>query len=139
MKKNVILFVALLTFSFTMYSQTTQDEYNYLTKDYVVKRNEPGFELKKGYAMENLFFNDADTTSITMQKFVRVDGSNKIAVAYLLGYKKGKNPTEFTIIPHPKSEEAVNNAFWKSLNNGKAVSSEKFQYIISTIARQLIW
>ncbi len=137
MKKSILAF-AILTCSFVSYSQTTQEEYNYLTKDYPTHRNDKGFEIKKGYEMQNLFFNDADSVSITMQKFVKVDGDKKTAVAYVLGYKKGKNATEFICIPHPNtSVSEVNSAFWKSL--GTSNSSEKYQFVVSTLARQLTW
>ena len=48
-KEQAILVLAILTCSFISYSQTTQEEYNYLTKDYPTHRNDKGFEIKKGY------------------------------------------------------------------------------------------
>lgn len=139
MKIRSLAILALSLCSIGGFSQTTQEEYDYLTKDYVAHYKEKTFEIKKGYEMENLFFNDADTTSITMQRLVKIDGDKKKPVAYLLGYKKGKKPTEFICIPNPKSESSVNNAFWNSLFNKSTNDTEKFQYVVSTMARQMVW
>lgn len=134
--KKYILTLAIFACSTALFSQTTSEEYNYLTKDYVAHRNDAGFELMKGYAIENLYFNDENGTSITIQKFVK--GEAKTPVAFLLAFKKGKNPTEFICIPHPKTTAAdVNSAYWKSLESNN--SPEKYQYVVHTLGRYLAW
>ena len=71
------------------------------------------------------------------KKVVKFSNSGK-TLSLFEGYKKGKNATEFICIPHPNtSVSEVNSAFWKSL--GTSNSSEKYQFVVSTLARQLTW
>ena len=52
MKKVIVIF--LLAFSFqNLFSQTTQEEYNYITKGYKIQL-ESGLDMKKGYSLTEL-------------------------------------------------------------------------------------
>lgn len=55
MKKITLLFII---FSFSSYAQTTQEEYNYVTKGYA-ETIAKGLDLKKGYTLDHVYlYND---------------------------------------------------------------------------------
>ncbi len=118
MKKNLL--IALLLLSISAFGQTTQDEYNYLSKEYkILKDSFP--PMKKGYsfvAATKALTAFGDTVrNVSFYGLLR-KGQTK-PVATLMTYNKANGQTSYFCIPTldaPKNIwlqtfEAVGNAF----------------------------
>jgi len=109
-------------------SQTTIDEYNYLTKGYEIQINN-GLGMKRGYYMHELvnkeidiedviFRGDdslkhkAETMQATLNVLYRLPTKKVAAYLAVIEYRKSK---WYICIPHPSSNEAVLDLYKESL------------------------
>lgn len=137
MKKTIIFLFTAMTVSLTGLSQTTAEEYNYLTKGYKVQI-ESGLDMKKGYEFEDVDAVTAGVRTATLKKLVKVNGGQKKTAAYLIIYQKEGNPKEYICVPNPNSDKQVTDAFWNNLypSGDQSARLQLFTYLLS---RRLIW
>lgn len=138
MKKTIIHLFAAMTVSLTVSSQTSAEEYNYLTKGYKVQI-ESGLDMKKGYELEDVDAVTAGPRTVSLKKLNKVTGTQKKTAAYLIIYQKDTNPKEYICVPNPNSEKEVTDAFWNMLYNGTGDHSAKLQLISYLLSRRLNW
>ena len=140
MKKSIllscILTVALL--STRTHAQTTMEEYNYVIKGYKVQV-ESGLDMKKGYELTQIDKSSAGERVATLSKLVKVSGTQKKTVAYMITYNKSSGATEYFCIPQPNSDDEIKDLFWKSLYNGEGDHSAKLQLFTYLLSRTLLW
>lgn len=121
MKKIFFTCLALLTIYFSSNAQTTQEEYNYVTKGWK-KHLDEGSDVKHGYEMImideiNSATKDGSKRSVSMYSFVKKSPVRKIA-AYMVTYKKDNDPVEYICVPHPESAPEINKQYYTTLYNG---------------------
>jgi hypothetical protein len=138
MKKSLFLAFFLLTLVISGISQTSMEEYNYITKGYKVQL-ESGLDMKKGYEFEDLNSHTAGIRTASLKKLVKINSGKRQIAAYMIVYQKEQSPKEYFCIPNPKSAEDVIAAYWTALYNGTGDSSAKLQLIIYLISNQLVW
>jgi len=104
MKKFTILFIAVMLV-FKAFSQTTQEEYNYITKGYAIQISS-GLDMKKGYSFGILGqweFNTNNTIVKCEFKSLMRDGQKTpCAIMMIVTYKgtwSNGNVTEYVCIP----------------------------------------
>ncbi|MCX6312604.1 MAG: hypothetical protein NT084_13325 [Bacteroidetes bacterium] len=107
--RTYFLFFIFIAMYATSFSQTTQEEYNYLTKGYKTQVVEQGGDLKKGYVLEQVCSLSDTLESTTMYCFKRISGEQKTIAAYLIVYSSGIEgyPTEYICIPSPGSSKEI--------------------------------
>lgn len=127
MKKNQILKVALmLTILFCVnksFGQTTQEEYNYITKGYKVQV-ESGLDMKKGYSLTDLGKWSIPTGTVVRQcEFKALIKTGQIKPsAIMMIYNRTDNGTKFYIcIP---SSDASNEIWNQTLDFIKTTFKE---------------
>lgn len=136
MKKIFTFFAAFFVLSVVSYSQTTLEEYNYITKGYKVQI-ESGLDMKKGYTLTNL--GDWGLTFGTEKRNVEFKGlyraNESLPCAIMMIFKRTDIPTGATYyvcIPHPKSDESI----WKlTLDFVNTHTSEKS----TAMSKTIIW
>lgn len=138
MKKKIIIALSLICIALHGISQTSLEEYNYITKGYKVQM-ESGLDMKKGYELEDLKSNTAGVRTASLKKLVKVNAGKKQTVAYMIVYQKEQSPREYYCIPSPKSEKDILDTYWTALYNGSGDNSAKLQIIMYVISSQLIW
>lgn len=139
-KKHLIILSILFTVNLNAKSQTSLEEYNYLTKGYQIYK-EYGGDMKRGYEMQFIdqqTSGDRDAILLAFKK-----SSNKQVVAYLLIYsyyssKLQKTIKEYICIPHPDSNESIKNQFWGQLENSGDTAA-RLRVIAFLLARNLNW
>ena len=141
MKKCIAFFTLLLLFNFSLKSQTSIEEYNYVIKGYKAQVIDQGGDLKKNYELENIDKLTVSGRTVELRKLLKVDGKQKIIVAYMLIYQKDLLPKEYICVPQPNSEEEVLDLFWKVLYNNPILGdgTSRLQIILTILTRQLIW
>lgn len=138
MKNLFVLMIVLFAFA-NVYSQTTLEEYNYLTKGYKVQI-ESGLDMKKGYEIEELDKTESGERTVTLYILNRIGSSKKEIAAYLVVYQKQGNPKEYICIPHYKSEQEVMAKFWSALYDGSNINStERLQLILYQLTYAIKW
>ena len=138
MKKKIILALSLFCISLNGISQTSLEEYNYITKGYKVQM-ESGLDMKKGYELEDIKSHTSGVRTASLKKLVKVNAGKKQTVAYMVVYQKEQNPKEYYCIPSPKSEKDILDTYWTALYNGSGDNSAKLQIIMFVISSELIW
>ena len=131
--KNGVFLVVIFTFfifSMKLYSQTTQEEYNYVTKGYP-DQIDKGLDMKKGYHFVDLNENSVTTgTTVRSCKFKALmrEGQTK-PCAILCIYSRSDNGfKDYLCIPtYDAPKEIWDQAF------------EKFKTYSETGATALIW
>lgn len=135
MKKTLVLIIASLTITINGISQTTLEEYNYITKGYKVQI-ESGLDMKKGYEFEDV---DKVKIGIRVAELKKlINGQKKIA-AYMIIYQKENGPKDYICIPSPNSDKEVTDAFLNNLYNGSGDNSAKLQLFTYLLSRKLNW
>lgn len=107
--KKLQLFALLFTLSVAAIAQTTETEYNYLTKGYKIQL-ESGLDMKKGYSFKN-----TGDWSVDYPNFKRVvefkalyRDNDSIPCATLMILKRtDTNFEEYICIPHYKSDASI--------------------------------
>lgn len=133
MKKNYLIGTALMLtilISITKsFGQTTQEEYNYLTKGYKVQV-ESGLDMKKGYQLQDLNYQTITSGSTertcTFKAFIR-NGETK-PCAILCIYSRDKSIIDYLCIPTYDTPKAI----WDE-------TFQKFNTYTEVGATTLIW
>ena len=130
-------------------AQTTQTEYDYITKGYRAQVLEQGGDLKSGYRLVDLGEagtrqgEGRDTTSVLRQAwlkgFYKTVGASSKLVAYMLVYQRGGGPKEYLCIPSPLSDAGVLQQYLNALYNGQGDSSYRLQAIAQLLSQHLSW
>lgn len=131
--KNKLLFTLVATlFTITVVAQTTEEEYNYVTKGYKVQM-ESGLDMKKGYSLKDLgnwsLNFGSDGTREAVFKGLYRDNSTKSCAIMLIYKRPSTGYTEYYCIPTidapqnlwDKTLEQINTHFTEQ--NAKAVYS----------------
>ena len=132
MKKSILLFALLFSAITFVKAQTTEEEYNYVTKGYKVQM-ESGLDMKKGYTLKDLGnwslnFGSDGTREATFKGLYR-DNSSKPCAIMLIYKRPSSGYTEYYCIPTidapsnlwDKTLEQINTHFTEQ--NAKAVYS----------------
>lgn len=138
MKKIIFFLFATVTFSLTAISQTTTEEYNYVTKGYKTQID-GGLDMKKGYTLEDVDDASAGGRNATLKRLVKTTGGQRKIAAYMIIYQKDGSPKEYICVPNANSNKEVTDAFWYSLYNSNTDSSSKLQLITYLLSRSLNW
>jgi len=120
MKRIFTFFAALLVLSVVSFGQTTQEEYNYITKGYKVQI-ESGLDMKKGYSLKDLgdwgLTFGAEKRNVEFKGLYRTNETKPCAIMMI--YKRtdiSNGATYYICIPHPKSEESIWNSTLEFIN-----------------------
>lgn len=115
--KSFIIFVIAMSHSFFIKAQTTQEEYNYLTKGYKVQM-ESGLDMKKGYTLEDLgdwsYAHGTEIRKCTFKSLIRENDG--LPCATLLIYQRADIPNGavfYICIPSFDAAEDI----WQQTNN----------------------
>jgi hypothetical protein len=137
--KKLILF-ALLMVSLTTFSQTTLDEYNYVTKGYKIQL-ESGLDMKKGYSMVKVGGSYTEERKATFYRFNKQGTTRGQArlVAYMIEYDRKGKPKEYYCVPHKDSEKEIKSLFFQSLNTPNADNSAKLLLFVNLLTEYLDW
>ena len=98
MRKYVIVMIGMCL-SHNVFSQTTIEEYNYITKGYKIQL-ESGLDMKKGYEFVDIGVSDSGIRKAELKALYRTN--NKTIAAYMIIYMT-KGYKEYICIPHPAS------------------------------------
>lgn len=141
MKKTIIFVMTIMTLSFTCFSQTTIEEYNYITKGYKSQVIDQGGDMKKGYELEEVDKISAGGRTAVLKKLLKVNGDQKTIAAYMIVYQKDASPKEYICVPNPTSEKEVTDAFWKVLYENPLLGdgTTRLQIISYLLSRRIAW
>ena len=141
--KNLNTFTAILLMIFlfsinNLFSQTTNEEYKFVTKGYQKMVVEDGGDMKKGYEMENIDTTSLNEMKVTLKKMNKITGTTKKLAAYMLIYeKKGLTPTYYCI-PTVGSDEALFQLYYDALKDaGNEPNSHRLALIAIVLSRNL--
>jgi hypothetical protein len=140
MKKlqKLILLFSLTFLSNSFFSQTTLEEYNYITKGYKVQI-ESGLDMKKGYLFEDVYSQKSGERLAELKVLYRIKETKKEIAAYLIIYSKEGNEPEYLCVPNPKSEKEIILKYWNQLNDGKGDYTLRLQLIVYLTSINLKW
>lgn len=134
-----VIFFFFLVLTANAYSQTTLEEYNYVTKGYKVQI-ESGLDMKQGYKLEDAIIEKKfGERSISAKALYKIKNTTKQKVAYMLIYRKAGNETEYICIPQPNSGSEIVQKFWDQLYDGSGDSTERLQLISFAISYLIDW
>lgn len=145
-KQIALAILGTIFFSSSVKSQTTLEEYNYVTKGYKIQL-ESGLDMKQGYKFMPGYA--ATTTTGTDKRSVEIKilrrmNENRDTVSsvagYMITYQLNNGPKEYLCLPHPKSDVKIKNAFLESLYPDPATNaSSRLQAIIYGLSGYLKW
>lgn len=120
-----------LFLSTTLFSQTTLDEYNYVTKGYLIQR-ESGLDMNADYSVTYVGAHNRGVQCCILYALYRSDHT---IAAYMVEYlRTDTSQHTFYCFPHPSSDQSVKDLFWSSLVPDQAENySEDLQMILFTI------
>lgn len=84
-------------FTSMSFSQTTETEYNYITKGYQETISK-GLDLKKGYSLQDLYFHNDEAYSFDFKLFVE-DKTKKTKAIFVCAYSKVWQKKYYLCIP----------------------------------------
>jgi len=110
MKKIIGLFIMVFLF-FNAFGQTTEEEYNYLTKGYKIQK-ESGLDMKKGYNLQLFKFYKPNGIPSGWEFSGLFHDGEKVPCAILAVFKKINFDNEleyekYFCIPSPSSDEMM--------------------------------
>jgi len=137
--KRIILML-FVAFSLNAFSQTTLEEWNYITKGYKIQL-ESGLDMKKGYVFKDLItsyhkYNGYDRT-FNFKELVRLkDNSVAAIMVEFYVYVNGKKSTSsYYCIPKWESSGEIQNLF---LAQNQSIASKDFAVAYNWALSQLI-
>jgi hypothetical protein len=137
MKK--IILIAFLAVGFTCYAQTTQEEYDYVTKGYAAQIG-AGLPDKAGYNWQAGTEFSAGNVKISFKKLYQVvSEKEKNMKAILMVYQKDENTKEYICIPHPNSEASVKDQYWNTLYNNNTNDPYRMVIIAYNLPKLINW
>lgn len=136
--KNLLLFGFLIAVKISS-GQTTEEEYNFITKGYKIQV-ESGLDMKKGYELVDLGVKTAGIRSVEAKALYRVKDAKKELSAYMLIYKNTDSKlVEYICVPHPKSEEVIALKYWSVLYADDNSNSSNRLQLICFVVTYLNW
>jgi hypothetical protein len=133
----IICFTLFILLPNVSNSQTTTEEFNYLTKGLKIQL-ENGLDLKKGYKIEEIDKARVASRSVILSKLSRIS-DNSIA-AYLLRYQKDEySAVEYICIPHPNSSQVIKDLFFESLKPEIVDVNTRLALFTFLLTRNLDW
>ncbi|MFZ4796764.1 MAG: hypothetical protein ACOYMA_04675 [Bacteroidia bacterium] len=122
MKNYSLLIIFFLVAISSAYSQTTEEEFNYLTKGYQIQM-ESGLDMKKGYSTKEITdyivnFQSGNYKKVTFRYLYKEDTKKNVAVlAQFTFYKKEENKTisKYLCIPLSNSELTITDRAFKQI------------------------
>ena len=147
MRQLVVTLFACLLFCCNSYSQTTQTEYDYITKSYRTVE-EAGMDVKSGYSVvpvtkassEVSGGKEVEKRSAQLNAFYRSTGVNtKKLVAYIIVYQKQGYDKEYICVPHPSSSRELFQVYANALYNSSGDQSYRLQVISLLLSKGLAW
>lgn len=145
MKKLWAFYAVLIFFSISIGNisgQTTEIEYNYITKGYQAQVVEQGGDMKKGYRMDDV--NElgfaGDGHKAVLKKMMRITATTETLAAYMLIYERTGSVTSYYCIPAPGSSSQLFSLYHDALLNdmvdtfdGEANGQRNRIYLISLL------
>src|SRR5437868_3480957 len=120
MKKLIFTISAVLLLG-TLSAQTSQTEYNYVTKGYKVQQ-ESGLDMKKGYEIKDVDYIKQAGANGSIEREVWLKALNRISengvktiAAYMVVYHRIGKDQEYLCIPAPNSAKEIIDAYYTSL------------------------
>lgn len=136
---QVLIAIVFISIAVSSFSQTSQEEYNYITKGYKVQI-ESGLDMKKGYSFEDIDLRKTSERTAQLKAFYKTkEGNKKELVAYMIIYTRSGKASEYICIPHPKSEDSIMKQYWKQLHEEGTDSSMRLQLISYLISTNMKW
>lgn len=136
MKKFFFLFIFIST---NVFSQTTLEEWNYITKGYKIQK-ESGLDMKKGYELKDIltsYYNyDTPDRVFNFKQLIRLR-DNQIA-AIMIEVVLSSNGQKYTLyycIPQWNTTPEIQNLFLKEIRN---INNKDFLTAYSWALSQLI-
>ena len=114
MKKFTLIFCLFI--SYYSFSQTSMEEYNYLSKGYLLDKN-TGRDFKSGYRMDDsikpishTIYNGKDSINriLKVYKFVRIK-DDKVVALLVMEKREDVNHEKYYCVPSPLSSTEVQN------------------------------
>jgi len=139
--KKYVLIGFCLCIASKSFTQTTVEEYNYITKGYKIQI-ESGLDMKKGYEFVDFGSHEEGIRKAELKALYRIKSDeNKEIAAYMIIYKKQGSPSEYICVPHPNSSREMKLYYLIQLYDFKsnANSSERLQLISYLLSQHLIW
>jgi len=141
MKKVLFTTLTLLFLHSFVRAQTTQEEYNYITKGWK-NHLDDGSDVKSGYEMTrlksvNMTSGDGHRRKATLSAFKKTKNGFNHTVAYMITYQKNDEATEYICLPHFTSDESLQYSFAQALHDGKSDNSYRLQIITLLISTRL--
>lgn len=137
MKRLIFFSIVCMAFAATAFSQTTREEYNYVTKGYADDLTN-GKGLKSGYSVETVKTEKIGDRTTLLNMFIRT--STKKIAAYMIIYTiEGYSP-EYYCIPSPDSDDSIHELFLASIKP-QATNAYAYQMrsITSIMTYGLTW
>ncbi|MEI6750466.1 MAG: hypothetical protein WCM93_15020 [Bacteroidota bacterium] len=129
----IVVFVSL-TFSVkSTCGQTTQEEYNYVTKGYKTQI-ESGLDMKKGYSLKEITTASVGVRNVVLKGLYRT--SSNVLCAIMIEYTKSGEATQYFCAPMTGSPQEIYTQFYNSLsdNDTKINSEERLQIIVYALS-----
>jgi hypothetical protein len=137
MKKLICL--SFLVICLMSKAQTTQEEYDYVTKGYAAQIGS-GLPDKVGYAWQQGTEFSAGDRKISFKKLYQVvNEKEKNMKAILMIYQKDAATKEYICIPHPNSEQAIRDLYWNALYNNNVGDPYRMVIISYNLPKMVNW
>jgi hypothetical protein len=137
MKK--LVFVALMVIGSLAKAQTTQDEYDYVTKGYAAQKG-ANLPDKAGYMWQQGTEFSAGARKISFMKLYQVvSEKEKNMKAILMIYEKDAATKEYICIPHPNSEQGIRDQYWNALYNNNTNDPYRMVIIAYNLPKMVNW
>ena len=131
MKKSILIFALLLSAVTFVKSQTTEEEYNFITKGYKVQL-ESGLDMKKGYTLKDLgswsLNFGTDGTRDASFKGLYKDNATKPCAIMLIYKRPSTGYTEYYCIPTTDAPQALWDKTLDQINTHFSEASAKAVY-----------
>ena len=142
---KAILIAFIVAIAGKVGAQTTQEEYNYVTKGYKVQL-ESGLDMKKDYELRDIDNVKQSGTNGTIARQAWLKALNRVSTngtktiaAYMIIYQRTGNLQQYFCIPSPNSSQGIIDAYFISLATELLGSTEKLQLITFLLSRSLKW
>ena len=97
-------------------AQTTEEEYNYVTKGYEMQVK-GGLDMKQGYRFENLLTDTVKDRKSEFKALIR-DGEEKPCAIMLIYTRLATGDISYVCLPHPDSDEKIWSKTYKAMYKG---------------------
>lgn len=138
MKKTILTAILVLVFM-AGHSQTSLEEYNYITKGYQTQI-EQGLDMKKGYELNKINSVTVKERTVELKSLIRNKNGKKEIAAYMIIYNFAKHPTEYICVPNLHSDPEIMDKFFIQLHPDRwNDDSYRLQMIVYLLSKQIDW